>query len=84
MGRRKNNPGLVRELIERIWTMDDDEFQTKYESLSSSDMSKVANAIDHMGDKWTKDSSEPEGCVTCGNYDIMYPDCLDSCPMGDD
>ncbi len=48
MGRRKNNPDLVDELIEGRWTMDQDEFEEKYYSLSSSDMSKVAEAIDGM------------------------------------
>ncbi len=41
MGRRKNNPELVEELIEGRWTMDQDEFEEKYFSLSSSDMGKV-------------------------------------------
>ena len=48
MGRRKNNPELVDELIEGRWTMDQAEFEEKYYSLSSSDMSKVADAIDGM------------------------------------
>ena len=48
MGRRKNNPDLVDELIEGRWTMDQDEFEEKYYSLSSSDMSRVAEAIDGM------------------------------------
>lgn len=48
MGRRKNNPDLVDELIEGRWTMDQDEFEKKYYSLSSSDMSRVAEAIDGM------------------------------------
>ena len=31
------------------------------------------------------DNSEPYGCITCGNYDSgLYPDCMESCPMGDD
>ena len=30
MGRRKNNPDLVDELIEGRWTMDQDEFEKKY------------------------------------------------------
>jgi len=51
MGRRKNNPDLVDELIEGRWTMDQDEFEEKYYSLSSSDMSKVAEAIDGMQDE---------------------------------
>ena len=48
MGRRKNNSDLVNELIEGRWTMDQDEFERKYYSLSGSDMSKVAEAIDGM------------------------------------
>ena len=48
MGRRKNNPDLVQELIDGRWSMDQDEFEEKYFSLSSSDMSKVADAIDDM------------------------------------
>ena len=48
MGRRKNNPDLVDELIEGRWTMDQDEFEEKYYSLSSSDRSRVAEAIDGM------------------------------------
>lgn len=51
MGRRKNNPDLVDELIEGRWTMDQDEFEEKYYSLSSSDMSKVAEAINGMQDE---------------------------------
>lgn len=52
MGRRRNNPELVQELIDGRWTMDQDEFEEKYYSLSSSDMSKVAEAIDGMEDEW--------------------------------
>lgn len=52
MGRRKNNPELVEELIEGRWTMDQDEFEEKYASLSSSDMSKVASAIGDMEDEF--------------------------------
>lgn len=48
MGRRKNNPDLVHKLIDEIWTMGQDEFEEKYYSLSRSDMSKVAEAIDGM------------------------------------
>lgn len=52
MGRRKNNPDLVKELIDGRWSMDQDEFEEKYASLSSSDMSIVADAIDGMEDEW--------------------------------
>lgn len=48
MGRRKNNPALVQELIDGRWTMDQDEFVAKYNSLSSSDMAEVSGAIYNM------------------------------------
>ena len=50
MGRRRNNPHLVQELIDRRWdsTMSQEEYEEKYFSLSSSDMSQVAAAIDSM------------------------------------
>ncbi len=58
MGRRKNNPGLVQELIDGRWTMDQDEFEEKYASLSSSDMSKVADAINGMEAEWMDDDDD--------------------------
>lgn len=51
MGRRKNNPDLVKELIDARWTMEDDEFNEKYFSLSSDDKWKVTEAIDGMEDE---------------------------------
>jgi len=42
----QNNPTLVKELIEGIWTMDQGEFERKYNSLSPSDMTKVSRAMD--------------------------------------
>lgn len=48
MGRTKNNPELVKELIDGLWTMPQGEFEEKYNSLSNSDMSKVAAAINRM------------------------------------
>lgn len=60
MGRRKNNPELVDELIEGRWTMDQDEFEQKYFSLSSSDRSKVADAIDGMESEFMQDDDEDE------------------------
>ena len=48
MGRRKNNPALVQELIDGRWTMDQTEFEEKYNSLSSSDMAEVSGAIYNM------------------------------------
>ena len=44
----RNNPELVQELIDGLWTMDQEEFERKYNSLSDSDMSKVARAINRM------------------------------------
>lgn len=81
MGRRKNNPDLVEELIEGRWTMDQDEFEEKYFSLSSSDMGKVNEAINGMEDE-LMDDDKPEGCVACGNP--VFPNCISSCPMFDD
>lgn len=52
MGRKKNNPELVQELIDGRWTMDQDEFEEKYYSLSSSDMGKVSEAIGGMEDEF--------------------------------
>lgn len=81
MGRRKNNPELVEELIEGRWTMDQDEFEEKYFSLSSSDMGKVSEAINGMEAEFMGDDM-PEGCSACGNP--AFPDCASSCPMFDD
>lgn len=81
MGRRKNNPALVEELIEGRWTMEQDEFEEKYFSLSSSDMGKVSEAIYGMEDEWMDDNI-PEGCAACGNP--AFPNCMSGCPMFDD
>ena len=81
MGRRKNNPDLVEELIDGLLTMDQDEFEDKYNSLSSSDRGEVAAAIDGMENEWCNDE-KPECCVACGNP--AYPDCEISCPIFDD
>ena len=51
MGRRKNNPDLVDELIEGKWTMDQEEFEEKYFSLSSDDKAKVSAEIYRMEDE---------------------------------
>lgn len=59
MGRRKDNPELVNELINGLWTMDQNEFETKYNSLSSNDMSTVSAAIYRMEkDMERKDTME--------------------------
>ena len=44
----RSNPELVQELIDGRWTMDQDEFERKYNSLSSRDMDKVMKAINGM------------------------------------
>ncbi len=51
MGRRKDNPDLVDELIDGLWTMNQSEFERKYNSLSSNDMNIVSAAINRMQKK---------------------------------
>lgn len=58
MGRRKNNPDLVEELVEGRWSMDQDEFEEKYASLSSRDMSEVSAAINGMEAEWINDDDD--------------------------
>ena len=82
MGRRKNNPDLVEELLDGLWTMDQDEFEEKYASLSSSDMWKVSEAIDGMEAEFLGDDEIPECCCACGNP--AYPNCQLSCSIFDD
>lgn len=48
MGRRRNNPDLVQELIDRRWDDTMSDWDEKYSSLSSSDMSQVAAAVGGM------------------------------------
>lgn len=52
---QKNNPQLVKELIDGIWTMDQAEFERKYNSLSDSDMTKVSRAMDKAFSQNEKD-----------------------------
>ena len=52
---QKNNPQLVKELIDGIWTMDQAEFERKYNSLSDSDMTKVSRAMDREFEKNEKE-----------------------------
>ncbi|MCL2882303.1 MAG: hypothetical protein FWF45_05370 [Coriobacteriia bacterium] len=56
MGRRANNPDLVEELIDRRWdeSLPQEEYEEKYNSLSSSDMGKVAGAINKMEDEFLR------------------------------
>ena len=49
MGRRKNNPELVQELMDGHWTMPQEEYEQKFNSLSASDRSKVSDFVDEMG-----------------------------------
>jgi hypothetical protein len=62
MGRRRNNPELVEELIDRKWddTMSELEYTEKYLSLSSSDMSTVAAAIDGMEGEFFADEDDQD------------------------
>lgn len=46
--KRKNNSDLVEELIENRWSMNDDEFEEKFNALSLDDKCRVADAIDDM------------------------------------
>lgn len=43
-----NNPALVKELINGMLTMDQAEFERKFNTLSDSDMSKVNNAMNRI------------------------------------
>lgn len=47
-GQKKERPELVEELIENRWNADYEDWDEKYNSLSSSDMSKVADAVNGM------------------------------------
>ena len=49
MGRRKNNPELVQELMDGHWTMPQEEYEQKFYSLSASDRSKVSDFVNEMG-----------------------------------
>ncbi len=54
MPRKKNNPGLVKELIDNLWNENysQEEFEEKYNSLNSNDMWKVAKEIDKMEEQF--------------------------------
>lgn len=60
MGRRRNNPELVEELLDNLWTLDHDDFDAKYESLSMSDKHKVAGAIAHMEEDFLSDGDDDD------------------------
>lgn len=57
MGRRRNNPELVEELIDNLWTRDHDDWDAKYESLSGSDKHKVAGAVNDMEKEYFADTT---------------------------
>lgn len=60
MGRRRNNPELVEELLDNLWTLDHDDFDAKNESLSMSDKHKVAGAIAHMEEELLSDGDNDD------------------------
>lgn len=63
MGRKKRNSSLVQELINRRWTMDQEEFENKYNSLSLDDMCEVADAIDNMQNEYMdSDDVDDDDC----------------------
>ena len=51
MGRKPNNPDLVDELVKKRWSMSDNKFEEKYNSLSSDDKSKITEVINNMEDE---------------------------------
>lgn len=59
MGRRRNNPELVQELMDEHWTMDQDEYEKKFDSLSSGDKGRVSEFIDEMGRAWLNGQIDP-------------------------
>ena len=59
MGRRKNNPELVEELVNTLYdhvytnSKEDDEIAEKYWSLSSGDMKRLEKKLgDRYAEKW--------------------------------
>ena len=57
MPRKKNNPSLVKELIDNLWNENysQEKFEENYNSLNSDDMWKVAKEIDKMQEKFLND-----------------------------
>lgn len=57
MPRKKNNPSLVKELIDNLWNENysQEKFEENYNSLNSDDMWKVAKEIDKMEEKLLND-----------------------------
>ncbi|MDO4437235.1 MAG: hypothetical protein Q4B77_04715 [Coriobacteriaceae bacterium] len=60
MGRRKNNPELVQELKDNLWNLGYEGFDEKYDSLSSSDRSEVAEAIADMDKEYFSDDDDED------------------------
>ena len=60
MPRKKNNPSLVKELIDNLWNENysQEKFEENYNSLNSDDMWKVAKEIDKMEEKLLNDDSD--------------------------
>ena len=54
MPRKKNNPILVKELIDNLWNPDysQEKFEKNYYSLNSDDMYKVSQEIDKMEEQF--------------------------------
>lgn len=44
-----DKPSAIRELIDKHWTMDQDEYEEKYGALTDNDRSFVASVIEEMG-----------------------------------
>ena len=55
MARKMDNPELVQELLDGLWTMPQWEFEMKYAQLSKRDMSIVASAINKMDKQMEKE-----------------------------
>ena len=57
MPKKKNNPSLVKELIDNLWNENysQEKFEENYNSLNSDDMWKVAKEIDKMEEKFLND-----------------------------
>ena len=55
MARKMDNPELVQELLDGLWTMKQWEFEMKYNSLSDRDMDIVCSAINRMSKQAEKE-----------------------------
>lgn len=73
MGRKANNSELVDKLVKERWTMDDDEFEGKYNSLSLDDKVKVTEVINNMENELL-DSSSGDDFKEYDSYDEWKQD----------